>query len=211
MITVLPTYLPHFVAAPAERDSVTIPKQPRWRRLAERLLMAVGLAPEGAERRRMEALFIETVDRHHDDMERICRSFAADEADRQDLMQDAMVNIWRGLQTFRGESNLRTWVYRVTLNTCVSTFRKRPKESRGMLEEADAAVASGASDYEMAQWLEAALKTLSPIDHAIIVMWLDRLPTEEIANVAGMQKQTVATRIHRIKLKLKKIYQTQKF
>ena len=179
--------------------------------LGDRILRAVGISTTSGERRRREALFLETIELHHDEIARICRSFASDYADLQDLMQDAMVNIWRGIETFRQKSELRTWIYRVTLNTCVSTFRKKPKATFMAIEDADCPVAAREEGYISSQWLKAALKTLSPIDHAIILMWLDELPYEEIAGVVGLQKATVATRIHRIKLKLKQIYQTNKF
>lgn len=161
---------------------------------------------------RLEALFIEYVEVNQGIIDRICRSFSRSTQDFEDLRQDVLANIWTGLRSYRQEAALSTWIYRITLNTCVSTLRKRPKDN-GFI---DSEKASGLSyeqtlAYESAQRLSSLLGQLSVEDHSLMAMWLEDLPYEEIARVMGMNKNSVATRIHRSKNKIKKLLETSKY
>lgn len=158
-----------------------------------------------AERCREEARFIELVERHGETINRICRSFSYREGDFDDLRQDALVNIWRGLQSFRNESELRTWLYRVTLNTCVSTYRKRPKGEFVDVMSMGNVLPDMGDEMDDSKWLQTLVGELPEIDRAIIVMWLEDLSYDEIADVMGMKRNTVATRIRRTKDKLRTI------
>lgn len=134
----------------------------------------------------------------------ICFSYSTNSDDLKDLRQDIMINIWKGLATFRGDSSLSTWIYRVALNTCVSTVRKRTKSPstiplEGIREpEAD----TDNSSRERIETLHKVITTLSPLDKAIITMWLDERKYDEIAEVTGISRNNVAVRINRIKQKL---------
>lgn len=134
----------------------------------------------------------------------ICFSYSTNKDDLKDLRQDILINIWKGLGSFRGDSSLSTWVYRVALNTCVSTVRKRRKHHStipldGICEPHDE------TDNESRERIEAlhrVITTLSPLDKAVITMWLDERKYEEIAEVTGISRNNVAVRINRIKQKL---------
>ncbi|MDE6835922.1 MAG: sigma-70 family RNA polymerase sigma factor [Muribaculaceae bacterium] len=136
----------------------------------------------------------------------ICFSYADNAEDIKDLRQDILINIWKGLNSFRGDSSLSTWLYRVALNTCVSTIKtKKRKISTSPLEEGYGA--SEDPDYasnESIEWLHYQISTLSPLDKAIITMWLDERSYEEIATVTGISRNNVAVRINRIKQKISK-------
>lgn len=134
----------------------------------------------------------------------ICFSFAADENDVADLRQDILLNIWRGLATYNGTSSLSTWLYRVALNTCVSTVRKRRRSVKTVsLESArDFGDEQDIDERERIEWLYNRLASLSPLDKAIVTMWLDERPYEEIAKVMGLSRNNVAVRLNRIRRKL---------
>lgn len=141
----------------------------------------------------------------YDDMiSRICYGYARSNEEFEDLRQDAYVNIWQGLDGFRGDSGLKTWIYRVTLNTCVSSLRKRMRDgvTVDLAEIADTADEDPAR-MTMIVELHEAISSLSDIDKAIILMWLDEAGYEEIAQVLGMGRNTIASRIRRIKEKLR--------
>lgn len=156
-----------------------------------------------------EARFIELVESHGETINRICRSFSYREGDFDDLRQDALVNIWRGLQSFRNESELRTWLYRVTLNTCVSTYRKRPKGEFVDVMSMGNVLPDRGDGMDDSEWLRTLVGELPEIDRAIIVMWLEDLSYDEIADVMGMKRNTVATRIRRTKDKLRTIIEKE--
>ena len=158
-----------------------------------------------------EKFFLEIVERNSELISRICRSFAGKGSEFEDLKQDVLLNIWKGINDFRHDANIKTWIYRIALNTCVSTYRRQSK--RGVTVGIDTAYSLSSADsetWENAQWLAKMVSSLSPMDHSIIMMWLDDLAYEEIAEVMGMNRNTVATRVRRIKMHLKHIYETKR-
>lgn len=163
-----------------------------------------GTVVAGSERAARERCFFNAIERYAGVIDRICRSFATSGDDFSDLRQDTLVNIWNGLDGFRADSGLKTWIYRVTLNTCVSTYRKRPKGVFFDTEEkGDAATGPESVRFEDRQLLDYLLSGLSVEEHAIMTMWLDDLSYEEIADVMGLNRNTVGTRISRIRKRMK--------
>ncbi len=147
-----------------------------------------------------EAMFRTIVTEYSGMIAKVCYMYATDASHRQDLSQDTMVNIWRGLDTFRGDSQLSTWVYRTCINTCISSLRKE-KFHRNTVTTDIIPDIEGDNDDKTARLKEMyrLISTLNPMDKALIMMWLDELPYEEIAKVSGMSRNNVATRLRRIK------------
>lgn len=153
-----------------------------------------------------EWTFEELISKHSLLITKVCYYFSNSLSEFQDLRQDVLVNIWSGLEKFRYDSGLSTWIYRVCFNTCISYRRKninRRKEIpiNSILEFPD----SDSFDIENYNELHRLINLLSPEDKAIILMWLDENSYEEIAEVVGLNRNTVATRIKRIKEKLIKL------
>lgn len=167
-------------------------------------------APPAVTDQERAALFFEAVGKHDHELSRICFGYARSRAEYEDLRQDTLVNIWQGLRSYRRDSSLRTWVYRVTLNTCVSTLRQRSRElpTTGLdslydlVEETD-------SGIEMIRELHSGIALLSPTDKAIVLLWLDEMSYEQIAEMTGLGRNTVATRLRRAKEKLRNILKTE--
>ena len=136
---------------------------------------------------------------------KVCYYFAQDTVDLKDLRQEVLLNIWTGLEKFRKESKLSTWIYRVCFNTCVTFRRKNGQKKKevplsSLLEIVD-------EPFDMGRYREMhrLIGTLGSEDKAIILMWLDENSYEEIAEVMGLKRNTVATRLKRIKEKLVKL------
>lgn len=193
-------YMPTAAAFPGAIPSPAAAAQ--WLRGWLRHLCAATSADAATDRelqRQFEALIAE----HGSLISRICFSYAADGDEFCDLRQDVMLNIWRGLPRYRRESSATTWIYRVALNTCVSTIRKR--SSRPITQSLDmmAGDMPDNRDDEAARarmdWLHAKIAALSPVDKAIVTMWLDDRSYDEIAEVTGLNRNSVGTRLHRIK------------
>lgn len=153
---------------------------------------------------RKEQIFNEISKNYGNMISRICFGYSRTPDELADLRQDSMLNIWQGLEKYRGESSLKTWVYRVTLNTCVSTLRNRHKELKGITvdEIYDMIDDSEERRIELKELHETIL-LLNPIDRAIVMLWLDEFSYEEIAGTTGISRANVATRLHRAKLLLK--------
>lgn len=142
--------------------------------------------------------------RYGDMVAGICWAYACGEDDFKDLRQDACLNIFRGLDQYRGEAELKTWIYRVTLNTCITGYRRRKRwnNSSTSLESVAEPSADADNRFEDAQFLHRLLHTLSIMDRSIILLWLEEHSYDEIAEIMGMKRNTVASRLRRIKSRL---------
>lgn len=153
-----------------------------------------------------EAYFLELTERYGQLVNRICLSYADSSADFEDLRQDVWINVWKSLDGFRADSSIDTWIYRITLNTCVSCLRKRKRSVLtspidGIFPEPADEEASD-SLRERIRVLHGLISRLSPLDKAIMTMHLDDRSNAEIAEVTGLTKGNVATRLSRIKSRL---------
>ncbi len=141
---------------------------------------------------------------------RICFSYSGSVAEFEDLRQDALINIWRGIQGFRGGSSTKTWIYRVTVNSCLSTIRKQSRHKHESLDSLYGLIDSDDSEKEAIEELHRVINTLDLQDKAIIMMWLDDLSYDEIATAMGLNRNTIATKIRRIKEKITNEYKREK-
>lgn len=165
---------------------------------------ALRMAPETT---RLHRLFENTVADHDAMIRRICLGYAHTSQDLEDLYQDVLVNIWRGLPSFRSDSSMRTWVYRIALNTCVSTLRIRTRQPpQTTLDEVILVADQSQEKKEAVKELYECIATLGPIDKAIVMMWLDEYSYEEIAATIGLKRNNVATRLHRAKERLRSMH-----
>lgn len=164
-----------------------------------RLLMAALADGEQAER---EAAFRALLRDYDPMIRRICFGYARSAAELDDLHQDALLHLWQALPQYRGEASRKTWAYRITLNTCVSALRSRRPPSADLMELVDAA----AESREMIADLHEAIAQLPPMDKAIVLARLDDFSYDEIAQMTGLPRNTVATRLRRAKEKLKHLF-----
>lgn len=137
----------------------------------------------------------------------VCFAYSNGAEDLKDLRQDILLNIWKGLPRYRGDSSLTTWLYRVALNTCVCTVRKRSRRPpTTTLEQVDLPEEEGENLLqERVKLLHDCISRLAPLDKAVMTMWLDDRKYEEIAEITGLTRNNVGVRISRIKEKIKKL------
>lgn len=107
---------------------------------------------------------------------------------------------------FRGGSSTKTWIYRVTVNSCLSTIRKQSRHQHESLDALYGLIDSDDSYKESIEQLHRIINTLDPDEKAIIMMWLDELSYDDIGTAMGLNRNTIATRIRRIKEKITKEY-----
>ena len=151
--------------------------------------------------------FLEIADRYKEVIAKVCSVYASPSMPFSDLYQEVMVNLWTGLDTFRGDSRMSTWIYRIALNTCLSCYRHAGKFSRNMVNlDTGIDIPDTDTGYsEEIRELYAMIGRLDPIDRALITLWLDEKSYEEISAIMGIGKSNVATRLFRIKQKLTKM------
>ena len=154
----------------------------------------------------LEMDFARIVREHKGTIYTVCYMFSKDEEEVADLFQDILVNLWKGFAKFRGDSSIRTWIYRVSLNTCISADRK--KKRRGETVPLDMKINlfdDSAEDMKQVRMLQDRISRLGPFDRAIVLLWLENLSYEEIASIVGITVKNVSVRLFRIKEQLKKM------
>ncbi len=145
------------------------------------------------------------VARHRRIIGKVCYLYATDSADFDDLRQEVLIALWRGFGSFEGRSAASTWVYRVSLNACISYCRRNRRHRTAQpLAEVLAIADDDPALRERMSELAALLARLDPMEKALMALWLDELSYDEIAAVTGLQRNTVASRLHRIRLKLRR-------
>lgn len=153
-----------------------------------------------------EGIFTALLAREDANINRICFSYANSAIEFEDLRQDAIINIWRGMKSFRGESSESTWVYRVTINSCLSTIRKQSRHKHEDLEQLYSLIDAEDEEREAIEQMHNIISSLGREEKAIIMMWLDEMSYNDIATAMGMNRNTVATKIRRIKEIIAKQY-----
>lgn len=158
-----------------------------------------GLPPQT----QLKAEFERMVKEYDRVIRRVCYFYAEDTDDFNDLRQEALVNLWRGFPRFRAEAKMSTWVYRVSLNSCVSFFRKHKKgRSEEAIDRHPELVDESDDKAAMLRQMYRMINSLGREDKAIILLWLDEHPYEEMAEIMGLPRNTVASRLKRAKEKL---------
>lgn len=148
--------------------------------------------------------FEEMLEKHGPSITKVCFFYSGSPSEAADMRQEALMNLWRGWDSFRGDSQLATWVHRVTLNSCVSyTRRENRHKHTSDLSEVQALADDGDDRSALWQEMHAKISTLNVRERAVILLWLEDFSYDDIASVMGLNRNTVATLIHRIKLKLK--------
>lgn len=155
----------------------------------------------------LEQKFIELIQNNQGIIHKICRLYCEEEEDRRDLFQEITLQLWRSFPSFRAEAKITTWMYRIALNTAIARLRKSKRQiSDTPLSEQTLQIAEDTSDKEREErlaMLYAAIRTLSKVERAIIMLYLEDKSYDEIAEIIGISKTNVGVKINRIKKKLK--------
>lgn len=152
-----------------------------------------------------EKEFTQLIRQHSGIINKVSYFYATEQMPFDDLRQEIYINIWQALPQYRGDSKVSTWIYRVAVNSALMAIRSsRPRIKTVTFDLVLPDISSELDDAqrENLQTLYALINRLEDIEKAIILLWLDELPYEEIARTLGLKRNTVATKIHRIKDKL---------
>ena len=134
----------------------------------------------------------------------VCYMFSNDEDEVSDLFQETLINLWKGFESFRHESKLSTWIYRVAMNTFISADRKKRRQGSKVPLSMNINLYDD-EDHETKQvrQLHERIQRLDLINRALVMMWLEGMSYEEIAEVVGISVKNVGVKLVRIKEKLK--------
>ncbi len=155
----------------------------------------------------IEKEFLEVIRTYERVIYKVCYLYTTPNATLNDLYQEVVLNIWKAFPKFRNECKVSTWIYRIALNTCISFIRKEKRipefvtlnpEVNGIMDESDPI-------HEMLKQLYHLINQLGQLDKSIILLYLEEKSYEEIGEITGLTVTNVATKLSRIKDKLKKM------
>jgi len=153
----------------------------------------------------LESRFATIIKQNKSTIYTVCYMFSKDADEVNDLFQEAVINMWRGFEGFENRSNVKTWIYRVALNTCISLDRKKRRTTTESLSMDINLFEDRDEDTRQVEMLHKRISLLQPFDRAIVLLWLENMPYEEIGQVVGISTTAVSTRLYRIKEQLKKM------
>jgi RNA polymerase sigma-70 factor (ECF subfamily) len=154
-----------------------------------------------------EEKFKQIVDENKQRVLHICRYYAPTDEDRKDMYQEILINIWKSLDSFRGDSAVSTWVYRIAINTSLSYTGKHYRQMKLNIDADTVNLKNLAPDDDTSvilkenqlEELQLHLNQLSVIDKALMGLVLEDLSTKEISEIIGLTEPNTRVKIHRIK------------
>lgn len=159
--------------------------------------------------------FIKTIDDHKKIIYKIVNSYCPNREHRKDLEQEIIIQLWNSFDNYNEKYKYSTWMYRIALNVAISFYRKEKKQpvKNGFYNEDSIFSIVDENeeneteiDYHL-KLLQKFINNLNELNKALMLLYLEEKPYEEIAEILGITKTNVATKISRIKLKLKKEFQ----
>jgi RNA polymerase sigma factor (sigma-70 family) len=160
------------------------------------------------QKREAEKQFEKHIKEHELLIYKICRIYAYTDADRQDLFQDIVIQLWNAYPKFKGEAKLSTWLYRVAINTAITGLRKK-KDFIQSYEHA-ALPTNISDDYslhaeERLEEMYKAIEQLNQIEKAIVMLYLEDKTYEEMEEILGINQGNLRVKMNRVKDKLRNL------
>jgi RNA polymerase sigma factor (sigma-70 family) len=155
--------------------------------------------------------FLKLLEEHKKILFKIANSYCHGPADREDLVQEMVMQLWRSFGRYDARVRFSTWTYRVALNVAISFYRHEARRPRASLldEQAVLEVTNNADDVAARQddlrLLENFIRQLNELDRALVLLYLDGNPYDTIAEILGISETNVGTKIARIKQKLRQM------
>lgn len=161
----------------------------------------------------MEKEFLQIITENQGIIHKVCSVYCDLDEDRRDLFQEILAQLWKSYPSFRKESKFSTWMYRVALNTAITSFKKdKRKPDKSGISYESLQLAEDIYDTreeEQIRILNKAVSQLSGIEKSIILLFLEDKKYEEIAEITGITQNYVRVKMNRIKKKLKLLMNTE--
>ncbi|MBR1556704.1 MAG: RNA polymerase sigma factor [Prevotella sp.] len=135
----------------------------------------------------------------------VCYMFSNDQDEVADLFQECLINLWRSWPNFEGRSEVRTWIYRISLNVCVSLDRKRRRHWSIPLTMDINPYEEDDQNSRQMEMLRRRINQLPPFDRAIVLLWLENISYDDIGAIVGISAKNVSVRLVRIREQLKRM------
>ena len=153
------------------------------------------------------AAFQELIKQHRGILYKVAKAYCPLEEEREDLIQEMMIQIWQAFPRYNAQYKSSTWIYRIALNVAISYYRKKTTQQRRQQVLDAQPLPTAETDYsekeQQFRLLEQFINELKELDKALMVLYLEDRSHAEIAEILGISQSNVATKIGRIKDKLK--------
>lgn len=149
----------------------------------------------------VDSQFIEMIRQNEGVIYKVASFYTDNDHPIGDLYQEVVLNLWKAFPSFRGESKHSTWIYRIALNTCISFYRRNKRNITYVDIAID--IPEDAESNEEIQELYRLINRLGKIERALVLLYLDDKSYKEIAEITGLTVTNVATKLSRIKDKLR--------
>lgn len=143
---------------------------------------------------------------------KICRAYTNNQQDFEDYYQEVCLQIWRSKDNFKQQSQWSTWIYKLSLNVCLTYLKKAKNSHQHFVSDslpeqliADSQNLAEQSAEQSIDQLYLAIRQLSEIDRGVILLYLEQKSYQEIAEIIGSNANNIGVRIKRIKQRLNKI------
>jgi len=138
---------------------------------------------------------------------KVCRIYAYTDADRQDLFQEIVLQLWKAFPKFKGDAKISTWMYRVAINTAITALRKKKdfivSYEPAYLPAHHSDDNPGPAKEEQSRQLYSAIEQLSQVEKAIVMLYMEDRPYSEMEDILGINQGNIRVKMNRIKEKLR--------
>lgn len=157
-----------------------------------------------------EVKFTQLIEKNQGIIHKVCRIYTDKPEEHEDLFQEIVLQLWKSFESFKGDSKFSTWMYRVGLNTAITLIRKKNRTiaTTSIDEQPYFDIKSNEKDEEQEEKLRllyAAIKKLSEVERALVLLYLEDLPYKEIADTLGISEVNARVKMKRTKDKLKEM------
>ena len=146
--------------------------------------------------------FIQIINDNRGSIRSLCKIYYVSIEDQKDAFQDIILKLWKSLDTFRGESKISMWIYRVSINTILNKIRRDKSVTVESINTSHFYISNAKADDNV-ELLSIIIQSLKDIDKAIVVLFLEGYRNKEIAEILKMSPTNVATRLNRVTSQLK--------
>jgi RNA polymerase sigma factor (sigma-70 family) len=159
--------------------------------------------------------FLELIEQHKKIIFKVCNSYCKHQESRKDLAQEIVIQLWKSFRKYDPQYKVSTWIYRIALNVAISFYRHEKKHTTSSsitendLDFSDEDTSSHETESNIAQ-LHHFIDQLDELHKALMILYLDNNSYKDISEVLGITETNVATKINRIKLKLRQQFETIK-
>ena len=162
-----------------------------------------------------QARFLQLIGENKGILFKISKIYQDDAGDRDDLLQEMTLQLWLAFDSFRGDSKFSSWMYRVALNTAIVFFKKQKRRPDNQalpydFERPEELSPAGEKEAQLAVFYKA-VQQLGKIEKALIYLYMEDQPYDDIAATLGITQINVRVRLNRVKNKLKEIIKTMNY